>query len=140
MCRGCFCSAPAAPKPSDPSPAPQRSRAPPAGGEGNRRSPQSGKVRHVQSGKVTESEFLNSALKYLGPGFKEVSPGRYVSADGMRQVRYGKHEACDPGHHGDFETYDKPASQGGKKPTGFFFLTAIFSMSVFSYEMMLHPL
>jgi hypothetical protein len=34
--------------------------------------------------------------------------GRYVSKDGLRQVRYGKHEIRkDKEHHAHFEAYDK---------------------------------
>lgn len=35
--------------------------------------------------------------------------GRYISKDGLRQVRYGAHETKPGGrHHGHFEAYDKP--------------------------------
>jgi len=54
--------------------------------------------------------------EYLGPGYTEVTPGsgRYVSADGLRQVRYGSHETGGPRHHAHFEAYDRPAAQGGR--------------------------
>jgi len=49
-------------------------------------------------------------MKYLGPGYKELSPGRYVSADGMLQVRFGAHETRGD-LHAHFEAYDMA---GGK--------------------------
>jgi hypothetical protein len=59
-------------------------------------------------GRVTESSFLNNIEKFLGSGYTEVSPGRYVSKDGMKQVRYGSHETKSKTHHGHFESYDQP--------------------------------
>jgi hypothetical protein len=59
-------------------------------------------------GQVTESEFLNSVEKWLGPGYKSFSNGRYLSRDGMRQVRYGAHETERGYHHGHFEADDEP--------------------------------
>jgi hypothetical protein len=60
---------------------------------------------------VSPNAFLDSAMKYLGPGYKEVSPGTFVSADGMRQVRFGAHETRGPNLHGHFEAYDKPGGR-----------------------------
>jgi len=60
---------------------------------------------------LTENEFLRAAEKYLGPGYKELSNGRYLSKDGLRQVRYGLHEITSKIHHAHFETYNKA---GGK--------------------------
>ena len=64
-----------------------------------------------QGGQTSPSGFLDSAMKYLGPGYKEISPGRFVSADGMRQVRFGTHETRGSNLHGHFEAYDKPGGQ-----------------------------
>ena len=36
---------------------------------------------------VDSGTAIDMAIDYLGPGYYEASPGRYVSADGMRQVR-----------------------------------------------------
>ena len=58
------------------------------------------------AGQINEANFPDAAMKYLGPGYKELSPGRYVSSDGMRQVRFGDHETRGPGLHGHFEAYD----------------------------------
>lgn len=56
--------------------------------------------------------FINSAEKWLGDNYQSLGNGHYVSDDGMKQVRYGRHEIATSVHHGDFETYDKPANQG----------------------------
>ena len=58
------------------------------------------------AGQISETGFLDAAQKYLGPGSKELSPGRWASADGMRQVRFGAHETRGPGLHAHFEAYD----------------------------------
>jgi hypothetical protein len=42
----------------------------------------------------SKKEALEMGEKWVGNGFKEVSPGRYVSADGLKQMR------IDPGHGG----------------------------------------
>ena len=60
------------------------------------------------AGTVSESTFLNSAEKWLGENYKSYPNGRYISQDGMRQVRYGHHETNSSTHHGHFESYDKP--------------------------------
>jgi hypothetical protein len=59
-------------------------------------------------GRVSKSEFQRSAERYLGPGAREVPPGsgRFVSADGRWQVRYGSHETRGARHHGHFEAYE----------------------------------
>ena len=47
----------------------------------------------------------------MGKGYKEVSKGRFLSKDGLRQVRYGLDEVRSGVHHAHFEAYDKV---GGK--------------------------
>jgi hypothetical protein len=67
-----------------------------------------GRAIEVASGVVTESQFLNNALEYLGKGYAEAAPGRWLSADGLRQVRFGTHEMRNPTNlHGHFEAYDR---------------------------------
>jgi hypothetical protein len=46
---------------------------------------------------------MEAAEKWLGTGYREVGKGRYVSADGQRIVRYGKHEVESKTHHIHFE-------------------------------------
>jgi hypothetical protein len=64
-------------------------------------------------GNLSESGFLDNAIKYLGEGYTEQGVGRFVSQDGLRQVRFGKHEINSPQLHGHFEAYDKPNFAGG---------------------------
>lgn len=73
-----------------------------------------GRAPEFSGGQTTESGFLKSGLKWLGEGYKDMGGGRYLSKDGLRQIRYGKHETSGKDHHGHFEAYDKPADQGGK--------------------------
>jgi hypothetical protein len=67
----------------------------------------SGRAPEFVGGKVGQSGFLRAAEQYLGHGYKEISSGRYVSADGLRQVRFGAHEVKSSQLHGHFEAYDK---------------------------------
>jgi len=48
--------------------------------------------------KMTTNEALNEASQFLGPGYKDMGRGRFVSADGTRQVRMGDSDIL--GHHG----------------------------------------
>jgi RHS repeat-associated protein len=73
-----------------------------------------GRAPEFTRGQTTESGFLKSGLKWLGEGYKDMGGGRYLSKDGLRQIRYGKHETSGKVHHGHFEAYDKSADQGGK--------------------------
>jgi hypothetical protein len=41
----------------------------------------------VDGAKMTVSEALDAAEEFLGEGYKEAEPGRFVSADGLRQFR-----------------------------------------------------
>ena len=41
------------------------------------------------------SDALNLAENYLGPGYTEASLGRFVSADGLRQIRMGTDDLLD---------------------------------------------
>ena len=67
------------------------------------------------AGIVSESGFVNSARRWLGNNYTDEGRGRYVSRDGMHQIRYGGHETENPNnHHGHFEAYDRPAHQGGE--------------------------
>jgi hypothetical protein len=57
---------------------------------------------------LTVDEALDAASQFLGPGYTEAEPGRFVSADGLRQVRMlesditGQHGG---GPHMNFETW-----------------------------------
>ena len=65
-------------------------------------------------GKTTEYNFLISAEKWLGKDYISLPNGRYISKDGTRQIRYGKHETTSKKHHAHFEVYDQPIKSGGK--------------------------
>ena len=73
-----------------------------------------GRAPEFFGGRASEAGFLNAAEDYLGPGYREVSRGRYVSADGMRQLRFGTHETAGPRLHGHFEAFDIPYDHGGR--------------------------
>ncbi|MDY6786453.1 MAG: hypothetical protein SW833_28745, partial [Cyanobacteriota bacterium] len=77
------------------------------GGAGGR----SRRAPELPSGTLTESQFLNAIEEFLGSGYREVSPGRYLSSDGMRQVRFGAHETRGSRLHGHFEAYDRPGGR-----------------------------
>lgn len=56
---------------------------------------------------MREGQVPDQAVRWLGDGYREVSPGRYVSRDGRRQFRYGRHETRDPNnHHCHFEALE----------------------------------
>ncbi len=58
-------------------------------------------------GTITESGFLKAAERYLGKDYVVHPKGRYVSKDGSRQIRYGRHETEElKDHHAHFEAYD----------------------------------
>ncbi|GGY44587.1 RHS repeat-associated core domain-containing protein [Parvularcula lutaonensis] len=66
-----------------------------------------GRAPEFDGGEITESGFLDKPTEYLGEGYSEASPGRYVSSDGTRQVRYRSHETRNPNnHHGHFESVE----------------------------------
>lgn len=75
---------------------------------------QMGRAVELPAGEVTQDGFLQSAEKYLGPDYREASSGRFVSSDGWRQVRFGRHETSGLDLHAHFEAYDQPLSEGGR--------------------------
>ncbi len=78
--------------------------------EHNRPSPgkRKGKAPEFKSGRLTGEEFLRAAEEFLGPNFRHMGNNRYVSSDGMRQVRIGEHELKRGNLHGHFEVYNQP--------------------------------
>jgi hypothetical protein len=58
------------------------------------------------AGVLVDWQFLDNAETYLGEGYTETiaGSGRFVSADGMRIVRYGAHETASLVHHAHFES------------------------------------
>lgn len=69
--------------------------------------------RSIKGGVVAADKVLGLADKYLGAGHTEVSPGRWVSSDGLRQFRFGTHETSTNPLHAHFEVYDKSYFKGG---------------------------
>jgi hypothetical protein len=63
-------------------------------------------VRNVGGGAATAANALKQAEKWLGPGYKEISPGVYRSAGGTRQFRITDSDLLDPrqGPHVHFES------------------------------------
>jgi hypothetical protein len=67
----------------------------------------------VHAGIHHEGKILDCGIKWLGPGYKEVAPGVYRSADGLRQYRMAKGDLQGRGkipNHVHFEAFDTPAS------------------------------
>ncbi len=60
---------------------------------------------NIGGGNATVSEILKNAERWLGPGYKQVGPGRYRSADNTRQFRMRDGDLSDPkqGEHVHFE-------------------------------------
>ena len=57
--------------------------------------------------KASSSEILDYGEQFLGKGYREVSPGRYLSADGRRAVRIGDNDILgyhSGAPHANFET------------------------------------
>ena len=71
---------PTGPPPQQPTPTPPQPTPPPG---------VSGPAPHVDGGVIPEDALMSAAENYLGPGYSEISPGTYRSADGMRQFRFG---------------------------------------------------
>jgi hypothetical protein len=69
------------------------------------------KAPELLSGQLTEKQFLKCAEKYLGEGYTEVSEGRFLSKDGLRQVIYNLHEVRSFVHHAHFEIYNTAGGQ-----------------------------
>ena len=62
-----------------------------------------GRLRNVHGGEVTVTEALVGAEKWLGPGYKEIAPGVFGSADNLRQVRMTDADILAKRPHMNFE-------------------------------------
>ncbi len=67
--------------------------------------------------KLPVNDALDAASEFLGKGYKDLGNGRFVSADGTRQVRMGDSDIL--GHHGggphmNFETLAPNPAKPGK--------------------------
>jgi hypothetical protein len=57
---------------------------------------------------------LQGATTFLKTGYRDMGKGRFLSADGLRQIRWGSHELNPLDMHIHFEHYDLPWDIGGK--------------------------
>ena len=67
--------------------------------------------------RVNSSKALDMAEDFLGPGYTEASPGRFVSADGYRQVRMGDMDILGShagGPHINFELITPSSLRSGR--------------------------
>jgi RHS repeat-associated protein len=67
--------------------------------------------------RLPTNDALDTAEQFLGPGYKDLGNGRFVSSDGLRQVRMGDSDIL--GHHGggphmNFETLGPNPAKPGK--------------------------
>jgi hypothetical protein len=65
-----------------------------------------GRAPESLGGDLTEDQAMDAAARWLGPGYTQASPGRYVSSDGERVIRYSDHETQGGVHHIHFEALD----------------------------------
>ena len=72
------------------------------------------KCNEFFGGIVPEGRIMDLAEKWLGKGHTEVSPGRWVSGDGLRQFRFGQHEVSSVQLHAHFESYGHSFFNGGR--------------------------
>lgn len=70
-----------------------------------------GRALETVRGVLGEGQFLKAAEKFLGKGYTSLPNCRYLSKDGLRQVRYGKHEVTSGTRHAHFEVYNKKGGQ-----------------------------
>ena len=67
--------------------------------------------------KTTSTKALELGQEFLGKGYREVGPGRYVSADGKRVFRMGDNDILGKhggGPHVNFETLKPNPNKPGK--------------------------
>ena len=72
-----------------------------------------GTVPEYNSGTLNEGNAMDASQKWLGAGYKDMGNGRFVSEDGLRQVRFGAHELGSNALHIHFEAYNAPYWNGG---------------------------
>jgi hypothetical protein len=69
---------------------------------------------HVDGGIASAHNVLQGATTFLKTGYRDMGKGRFLSADGLRQIRWGSHELNPLDMHIHFEHYDLPWDIGGK--------------------------
>jgi len=68
---------------------------------------------HIDGGIANVGNVLDGAIAFLKPGYRDMGRGRFLSADGLRQIRWGAHELNPANMHIHFEHYDIPWDIGG---------------------------
>ncbi len=69
---------------------------------------------HVDGGVASSHNVLQGAITFLRSGYRDMGKGRFLSADGLRQIRWGIHELNPLDMHIHFEHYDLPWDIEGK--------------------------
>lgn len=67
--------------------------------------------------KMSTNDALDAAKEFLGDGYKDMGNGRFVSKDGLRQVRMGDSDILGQhggGSHMNFETLIENMDKPGK--------------------------
>ena len=81
-----------------------------------------GGVDNLQNpAQMATDDALDTATDFLGPNYRDMSGGRFLSEDGLRQVRMTDRDLAHPRQnpHINFETYPQPIGPGmrGSNPT-----------------------
>jgi len=66
-----------------------------------------GRATEHLAGEISGRSLMDSALRWLGPAYQDMGRGRYLSADGLRQFRFGADEIKSAPYHAHFEAYDR---------------------------------
>lgn len=68
----------------------------------------------VDGAYMTTDDALETANQFLGPGYRDMGGGRFLSQDGLRQVRLTDADLAHPRQnpHINFETYNQPIGPG----------------------------
>ncbi|MEV4847949.1 polymorphic toxin-type HINT domain-containing protein [Micromonospora matsumotoense] len=63
---------------------------------------------------MSTDDALDTAIEFVGPGYKDMGGGRFLSRDGLRQVRMTDADLAHPRQnpHMNFETYGNPSGPG----------------------------
>ncbi|MFC4107026.1 polymorphic toxin-type HINT domain-containing protein [Micromonospora zhanjiangensis] len=63
---------------------------------------------------MATSDAMETAAEFVGPGYRDMGGGRFLSKDGLRQVRLTDADLAHPRQnpHINFETYDSPIGPG----------------------------
>jgi RHS repeat-associated protein len=68
--------------------------------------------------KLPTNKALDAALEHLGPGYKEIAPGVFKSADGTRMVRMTESDLAKSGNHAGAPHINVETGQTVIKPNG----------------------